>query len=139
MSLVSAVAVLSACDDKEDETSTSTSPLVGYWCNVDRDEGPDGSTLYFYEVFIFENNGSYRVQYWDSNDTEITEEYGTYTYNARSNELTTNTLVGEKPGKYTCTARISGQTLFIEEPDGDSYSYERITAQEYRELIDLAL
>lgn len=128
---------LVSCDDDNDGSGSSSS-LVGYWYDRYMYEDFDGSISYDYEIAIYESDGTFRIQYWSTGDTEMDEEYGTYTYNAKTQQLTTNTLVGEKPGWYTCTARVTGQTLTILEPDGDSYSYERISYQEYKDLIDVA-
>ncbi len=135
LGLVGMSAVFVSCDD-DDEGKEASSALVGYWCAVDKDYSYDGDPVTYYEIVVFESNGTFQQLYWDTQRLELDEEYGTYTYNVQTKQLTTNTLVGEKPGKYTLTARISGTTLMMLEPDGDSYSYERITYLEYQELMD---
>lgn len=127
---------LVSCDKDNDEGSSS--PLVGYWCDIEKNYGYDGNPVTYYEIAIFESNGTFREQYWNTRDMVLNEESGMYVYNKQTKLLTKNTLVGEKPGKYTLTAIVSGETLTMLEPDGDSYSYERLTFQEYRDLLEHA-
>ncbi len=123
-----------SCD--KDEDGAQTSPLVGYW--YDGYDGSGNEGLQEIEILIFKSDGTFLEQYWNTRDMVLNEESGTYVYNGQTKQLTTNTLVGEKPGKYTLTAKISGNVLAMLEPDGDSYSYERLTFQEYQDLLEQA-
>ena len=124
-----------SCD--KDEDGAQTSPLVGYWYDGGEEyAGSDG--IREIEILIFKSDGTFLEQYWNTRDMVLNEESGTYVYNGQTKQLTTNTLVGEKPGKYTLTAKISGNVLAMLEPDGDSYSYERLTFQVYQDLLEQA-
>ena len=124
-----------SCD--KDEDGAQTSPLVGYW--YDGYDGSGNEGFQEIEILIFKSDGTFLEQYWNTRDMVLNEESGTYVYNGQTKQLTTNTLVGEKPGKYTLTAKISGNVLAMLEPDGDSYSYERLTFQEYQDLLEQAV
>lgn len=84
-----------SCD--KDENGAQTSPLVGYW--YDGYDGSGNEGFQEIEILIFKSDGTFLEQYWNTRDMVLNEESGTYVYNGQTKQLTTNTLVGEKPRK----------------------------------------
>lgn len=103
-------------DDDKDSTnstnlnrsSTNNSEIVGVWIWQEDN---------YKETLSLNNDGSFSMAWIEGRSSNV--ESGTWAYDTNDKKLTLNTVVGEKPGSYTFTVKLAGNTMTLVERDGD--------------------
>lgn len=88
------------------------SSIYGTWAFAEKE-----GSYSFSQTITFNADGTFKIT-WKEMDYSG-EESGTWMYDTNDHKLTTNTIVGEKPGKYTYTVILSENKMTLVEEDGD--------------------
>lgn len=98
--------------DSKNEPKNQPNTLVGTWLYT-----INHSNYSLTEILTFNSDGTF-ILVWNE-DGGKGEKRGTWYYDQDNKKLTTNTIVGEKPGYYTYTVVLKDNQLTLIEADGD--------------------
>lgn len=121
---------VAACDgdDDSDRSSGKSSAIVGHWYDEDKDN---------YDIQTFRNDGTFEntMLYYDGK----IETYASGTYVYDRGKVTWHVLAGEdfSLDNFTCKVTVKGETMYVEEEDGDTYALHRMSDAMYDRLLGI--
>lgn len=106
-------AVFTGCSKDDNDDSSDTTSLVGYWIRYDGDDMEEFG-------FFADGTCNYEETYNDEMD------FGKGTYTVKGNKLTMKLTFGDEKETwvYTIKSLTSKKKLVLQDEDGDTYSYD---------------